>query len=316
MNGPKAAEFNLVFSGDHLKPALLISLLSVWVLVGVFYFLNTYTRRRYFTIWTTAWLFYALWLTLFFLGAIRPGGNAFVGVVAHGVVPVCFGGFLALGQPSLPGAARQPTAHRFEPGHSCWCGVLRIAIFLTDTTGVRAIRMHWSVFGFIGFASLITAAAFFRYRRLRPFLGAALLSVGFFLWGAYLGTYPLYESEALAATGFLISAVLQLLIAVSMIILVLEQVRFNLQRRDLFEKVRLQNKVWFTEERYQRLFQQAHEAIVIVARTDLRILELNRAAESLLGVKLSQAISKSLTSFCQIKHARSTRLRRAMNGSS
>src|SRR5271154_3496471 len=73
MNGPKAAEFNLVFSGDHLKPALLISLLSVWVLVGVFYFLNTYTRRRYFTIWTAAWLFYALWLTLFFCGRSLGG---------------------------------------------------------------------------------------------------------------------------------------------------------------------------------------------------------------------------------------------------
>src|SRR5580704_5739422 len=56
----------MVFSDEHLKPALLISLLSVWVLVGVFYFLNTYTRRRYFSIWTAAWLFYALWLTLLF----------------------------------------------------------------------------------------------------------------------------------------------------------------------------------------------------------------------------------------------------------
>ena len=55
----------MVFSEEHLKPALLISLLSVWVLVGVFHFLNTYTRRRYFTIWTAAWLFYALWLTLY-----------------------------------------------------------------------------------------------------------------------------------------------------------------------------------------------------------------------------------------------------------
>ena len=59
MNRPNIADYNLVLSDEHLKPALLISLLSVWVLVGVFYYLNTYTRRRYFTIWTTAWLFYA-----------------------------------------------------------------------------------------------------------------------------------------------------------------------------------------------------------------------------------------------------------------
>src|SRR5580692_9011690 len=63
MNGVNAAD-SLVLSEEHLGPALLFSLLSVWVLVAVFFYLNTYTRRRYFTIWTTAWLFYALWLTL------------------------------------------------------------------------------------------------------------------------------------------------------------------------------------------------------------------------------------------------------------
>jgi PAS domain S-box-containing protein len=304
MNGAKAAEFNLVFSGDHLKPALLISLLSVWVLVGVFYFLNTYTRRRYFTIWTAAWLFYALWLTLFFFGrSVRGGLPLWVlwlteWCLCVSAVFLLWGSLRFLGQRVNQRLIGLSLAFLFV-----WSFADR---YFSDRyyRGAARSGMHWSVFAFIGLASLITASAFFRYRRLRPFLGAALLSVGFFLWGAYLGTYPLYESEALAATGFLISAVLQLLIAVSMIILVLEQARYNLHRRDLFEKVRLQNKVLFTEERYQRLFQQAHEAIVIVARTDLRILELNRSAESLLGVKLSQATSKSLTSFCQIQTRR------------
>ena len=56
--------FDFDFPHEHLKPALAVSLLSVWVLVGLFYYLNRYTKRRYFTIWTAAWLFYALWLTL------------------------------------------------------------------------------------------------------------------------------------------------------------------------------------------------------------------------------------------------------------
>src|SRR5512140_2000367 len=47
-----------------MRAALLVSLLSVWVLVGLFYYLNRYTRRYYFSVWTVAWLFYALWLTL------------------------------------------------------------------------------------------------------------------------------------------------------------------------------------------------------------------------------------------------------------
>jgi hypothetical protein len=35
----------------------MVSLLSVWVLVGLFCYLNRYTKREYFTIWTAAWLF-------------------------------------------------------------------------------------------------------------------------------------------------------------------------------------------------------------------------------------------------------------------
>src|SRR5271167_1373602 len=52
------------FSGQYLRAALLVSLMSVWMLVGLFYYLNHYTKRDYFTVWTVAWLFYALWLTL------------------------------------------------------------------------------------------------------------------------------------------------------------------------------------------------------------------------------------------------------------
>src|SRR5437016_8830054 len=63
-NNQDGIGIDLSFSSQHLKPALLVSLLSVWVLVLVFYYLNRYTKRRYFTIWTGAWLFYALWLTL------------------------------------------------------------------------------------------------------------------------------------------------------------------------------------------------------------------------------------------------------------
>ena len=48
----------------QLKAGLFISLISVWLLVGVFSYLNYYTRRRYFSIWTVAWLFYALYLTI------------------------------------------------------------------------------------------------------------------------------------------------------------------------------------------------------------------------------------------------------------
>src|SRR6202011_1550540 len=48
----------------QLKAGLFISLVSVWILVGVFSYLNYYTRRKYFSIWTVAWLLYSLYLAL------------------------------------------------------------------------------------------------------------------------------------------------------------------------------------------------------------------------------------------------------------
>jgi len=297
MNSPNAPEFNLVFSGDQLKPALLISLLSVWVLVGVFYFLNTYTRRRYFSIWTAAWLFYGLWLTLLYCGVLTRQGALWPMWLAEWCLCVS-AVFLLWGSLRFLGQRVKQRLIALSLGFLlAWSYV---DIYWRDLTPAE-VQVHWSVFAFIGLASLINAGAFYRYRQTRQFLGAALLSIGFFFWGGYLCAYPLFETPALAAAGFLISTVLQLLIAVSMIILVLEQVRYTHQRRDLFMREKLQNKVWFTEERYQRLFQQAHEAIVIAARHDLRILELNNAAEILLGTNVRQATSQSLISFCQIK---------------
>jgi len=57
---------DFILTREYLKAGVLVSLLSVWVLVALFYYLNRYTKRRYFTIWTAAWLFYALWITLSF----------------------------------------------------------------------------------------------------------------------------------------------------------------------------------------------------------------------------------------------------------
>jgi hypothetical protein len=45
------------FDEQYVKAALMVSLLSVWVLVGLFFYLNQYTKRNYFTTWTAAWLF-------------------------------------------------------------------------------------------------------------------------------------------------------------------------------------------------------------------------------------------------------------------
>src|SRR5512133_1226476 len=84
---PNAAGYLFDFPREYLRPAGLVSLLSVWVLVGLFFYLNAYTRRRYFTIWSAAWLFYGTWLSLSFEFQGVSGGP-FVLMLEHGSVGI------------------------------------------------------------------------------------------------------------------------------------------------------------------------------------------------------------------------------------
>src|ERR1700722_9299419 len=65
-----------------------------------------------------------------------------------------------------------------------------------------------------------------------------MLALGFSLWGVYLGTYPLSQQyENLYSAGFFVGAVLQLFIAVSMIVLVLEEVRDNMVQKERLQAI-------------------------------------------------------------------------------
>ena len=84
------------------------------------------------------------------------------------------------------------------------------------------------IFSLIGIASIFAGLSFYRLRKRRQFVGVGLLFFGFLLWGVYLATYPFIQKYPhLITSGFLVSAVLQLFIAVSMIVLVLEEARYN-----------------------------------------------------------------------------------------
>jgi signal transduction histidine kinase len=90
-----------------------------------------------------------------------------------------------------------------------------------------------------------------------------MLSLGFLLWGLYLGSYPLSQrDEHLYSAGFFVGAVLQLFIAVSMIVLVLEEVRYKNEQvlaeiaAVRSEKEALQVKVITTEEQCRNLYDQ------------------------------------------------------------
>ena len=253
---------------------MLVSLLSVWMLVGLFFYLNRYTKREYFTIWTAAWLFYALWLTLN-LKTIRST-DSLAGPAAQVhestiwqiifIVKQCCVAisavFLLWGSLRFLGiVVRQTLFGLFMAFLLVWTAISPQA--LSD----NRFGVELPVFMLIGLSSMFGGVCFYRLRRKMPFVGAGMLSLGFMLWGIYLSSYPFAEMYAdLTGAAFFIAAVLQLFIAVSMVVLVLEEARFNAERvvaeiaAVKSEKEALQSKILSAEEQCRNLYDQVRLA--------------------------------------------------------
>jgi signal transduction histidine kinase len=250
------------FSGQYLRAALMVSLLSVWMLVGLFYYLNHYTKRDYFTVWTAAWLFYALWLTLGLkFEATAPESIIFKAkqcCVSISAVFLLWGSLRFLKIP-----VRQTLFGLFLLFLLAWTFAGPHIISDSLTLKMRTLDMQLPVFILLGLSSVFAGVCFFRLRKKMPFVGAGMLATGFFLWGFYLGSYPLsQQDEHLSSAGFFVAAVLQLFIAVSMIVLVLEEIRYNNEQTLAeiaavrSEKEALHVKIITAEEHCRTLYDQ------------------------------------------------------------
>ena len=201
----------------------MVSLLSVWVLVALFYFLNRFTKREYFTVWTAAWLFYALWLTLGLTEQHAEVGSLVFAIkqccVAVSAVFLLWGSLCFLGLP-VP-----------QRLFGLFMGFLAIWVVVSPQVINNTLGLELPVFILLGLGSAFAGACFHRMRKRMPYIGSGMLSGGFLLWGAYLASYPFCQQyEGLYSAGFFSAAVLQLFIAVSMIVLVLEEVRYHSEK--------------------------------------------------------------------------------------
>ncbi len=190
---------------QYTQAALMVSLLSVWLLVGLFYYLNRYTKRDYFTVWTAAWLFYALWLTLSLnvqsnaVGSDDPTTVVFMlkqWCVSISAVFLLWGSLRFLQMP-----VRQTLFGLFMLFLIVWTFVS------PQVLDKNTLQIQLPVFILLGLSSVFAGVCFYRLRKDMPFVGAGMLSVGFLLWGIYLASYPFSQgTNELKSAGFFVAA--------------------------------------------------------------------------------------------------------------
>jgi signal transduction histidine kinase len=219
----KLEDMGWMLHPEYLRAALMVSLLSVWVLVGLFFYLNRYIRRDYFSIWTAAWLFYALWLTL----SARmgdPGVGSITFTIKQCLLSIATV-FLLWGSLRFLGL---PVEQRLLGGFMLF---LVVWIFVSTQVILSVVLVELPVFILLGLSSPFAGLCYLRLRRQKALVGAGMLTLGFLLWGIYLGSYPFsHQYGHLYSAGFFGAAVLQFFIAAGMISLVLEEVRSSAEQ--------------------------------------------------------------------------------------
>lgn len=276
---------NLILPPSHLPTIQLISWLSAWLLIGLFAYLNSHAHRRYFVLWTAAWAFYAAWMTLQRKASNSPMsvGVEFAEIICIGAMAVCL----------MWGSAEFFQARNRISLYAAFMAFLVSWGWVGTSTlpGAEArMNVEVPIFILVGLSSLAAAAGFLRMHWQNPQPGTGLAAAGFLAWSLQLFAFPfLMASGDLIGLAFLSATLIQWFIAVGMITLTLEQ------RRQ--ENQRLETRASQTEARYQGLFDQVNEAIVVAGVEDLEILAMNRAAEELFELSGSEAENLRLSHF-------------------
>ena len=274
--------FDITFPAEWVKAALVLSFFSTAVVIGVFSYLNRFTKKQYFSLWTAGWMFFALWLA----AAIQleeSRYSQFLVLARRACIGICalcmfWGSF------ELTGSHRRSR-------RELAAGILFIIVW-SYFAAYRVLDPLWvtiPVFSLLAWASLYTGSLYFRMRR--RYSGAGMLATGFMLFGIQLLFRSFVEngSPFLLTISYVATSVLAIFIALGMVVQVLEQGREQNEtlveefKRGMAKRRLLEQEVSVSEQKYQALFASASDAIFLVDLETLDILEANQSTSRFLG---------------------------------
>ena len=258
----------LFFPPEWIKSALVLALITVWMVIGLFTYMNYAVRRPHLSLWTVGWMFYSVYLAAS-IGLEESPHTALLVMVSRACIGIS-ALFMFWGSFQLTEAKRDQRE------------IALGSVMMVIWSYVGAYRVQderwitFPVFLLLAGAGVYTGILYMRTRRHSR--GSVILGVGFLLWGVHLLGFPLASgSQVLMAGAYLTSALLALLIVVGMVI---------------------EDNVHLSEVDYHALFDSSGDAIFLLDSKTQHVLEANQTASHLSGRKTEELVGRALLEFC------------------
>ncbi len=258
----------LLFPPEWIKSALVLALITVWMVIGLFTYMNYSVRRPHLSLWTVGWMFYSVYLAAS-IGLEESPHTPLLVMVSRACI-----GISAL---FMFWGSFQLTESKRDQREIALGSVMMVVWSYLGAYRVQDERwITFPVFLLLAGAGVYTGVLYMRTRRRSR--GSVILGVGFLLWGIHLIGFPLADgSEVLMAAAYLTSAILALLIVVGMVV---------------------EDSAHASEVDYHALFDSSSDAIFLLDSKTLRVLETNKTASHLSGRESGELAGRELLEFC------------------
>src|SRR6266446_583643 len=258
----------LQFPPEWIKSALVLALITVWMVIVLFTYMNYSRRRPHLSLWTVAWMFYSVYLAAA-IGLEESPQTRFLVMVSRACIGIS-AMFMFWGSFQLAEVKRDQRE----------LALGTVLIFIWSYFAAYRVEdglwLTLPVFLLLAGAGAYTGILYMRTRRRSR--GSIILGTGFLLWGVHLLGFPLAGgSQVLMAGAYLASALLALLIVVGMVI---------------------EDNVHLSEVDYHALFDSSGDAIFLLDSKTLRVLGANQTASQVSGRRTDELVGRALLEFC------------------
>lgn len=202
-----------------LLPAVTATILNTFILLLVYLYLYFRDRANFLLLWCLAWFFYLL--RFFFTLAMIEMGSSVPLLIGNQMTALFSAGFLMAGNYLWHGKRVSILLIVSLTTISLW-------IVFSITAGFSFMAVTLPPFLFIGVIFVITGIELLREKETLT-TGVRVTAFAFVLWGIHKVDYPFLQPvKWFAPWGYLIGAVLAIVVAVGIVLIYLERVQWSL----------------------------------------------------------------------------------------